>query len=232
MNAVETRRFEMLTRVRDFGAAHAADFPPATLGGEQFALVRAVVEELTRHAAAQASGAGSARQGSASRAVARAALRDELQVITRTARAMALDMPGLETKFRLPRSGSDQSLLATARAFASDALPLKAEFIRHELPADFLESLNTEIEGFENAVNGQNTGKDTRVAATASIDTALERGMSAAQRLDALVRNKFRNDPAVLAAWVSASHTERTAARTRADKPSSTDTNPPANAST
>jgi len=209
MNSLETRRLEMLTRVRDFGVTHAAEFPAASLGGEQFAVVGQVVEELTRLATTQSTGAGAARQGSASRAEARDALREDLQAIARTARAMSLDVTGLENKFRLPRSGSDQSLLTSARAFAADAAPLKSDFIRHEMPADFLDDLNADIEAFERAVNSQNTGKGAQVTATAAIDAAVERGLNALQRLDAVVRNKFRNDPARLAAWESARHTPR-----------------------
>jgi len=209
----------MLTRVRDFGVTHAAEFPPASLGGEQFAVVGQVVEELTRQATAQSSSAGAARQGSANKASAREDLREDLQAIARTARAMSLDVPGLEDKFRMPRSGSDQALITTARAFAADALPLKAEFIRHEMPANFLEDLNSDIEKFELAVNSQNTGQEARVAATAAIDASIERGLNALQRLDAVVRNKFRGDPAKLAAWERAKHTQRVQ-RAKPEQPS------------
>ena len=209
MNSTTTRRFEMFVRVRDFGAEREASFPANSLGGEQFAEVRIVCEILNEMAASQSSGVGSAHQATASRTNAREALRDSLQAITRTARAMALNMPGLENKFRLPRSGSDQALLSTARAFVADATPLKADFIRHELPASFIEDLQAAIADLERAIGGQNTGRDAHVTATASIDATVERGMAAVRRLDAIVRNKFRDDPATLAAWESARHVER-----------------------
>ena len=38
------------------------------------------------------------------------------------------------------------------------------------------------------------------VAASAGIDTDIERGMNAARGLDPIVRNKYHNDPANLAA--------------------------------
>lgn len=209
MNDLEVRRYEMFKRVRDFGATHAASFPANTLGGELFATIGAVVTELDGHAAAQSSGGSSARQSTATKAVARAALREDLEAIRRTARSMALDSPGLDNKFRLPRNANDQVLLSTARAFAADAVPLTTEFVRHEMPSDFLADLNADIADFERAVNGQNLGIDTRVTATAAIDAAIERGMQAARRLDAVVRNKFSNDPARRAAWESARHTER-----------------------
>ena len=33
MNELETKRYQMLTRVRAFGARHASDFPADSLGG-------------------------------------------------------------------------------------------------------------------------------------------------------------------------------------------------------
>jgi hypothetical protein len=50
--------------------------------------------------------------------------------------------------------------------------------------------------------------RDARISATESIDAAIDRGIESVRQLDALVRNKFRDDSATLAAWTSASHTE------------------------
>jgi hypothetical protein len=209
MNNLETRRYEMFMRVRDFGVSRAASFPANTLGGEQFAIVAEVVEALTREATAQTSGVSSVQQATVTRAAARASLRESLQDIARTARAMALDTPGLENKFRMPRSGADQALLNAARVFAAEAAPLKSEFIRHELPAGFLEDLQSDITALEQSIGSQNSNRDSHITATASIEATMERGANAVQKLDAVVRNKFRDDPSTLAAWESARHVER-----------------------
>lgn len=210
MKDTERRRYEMFVRVRDFGAAHTASFPAVTLGKELFDVLDGIVTELEAQTTAQASGAGAARQGTTVRAAARAKLREDLEAISRTARSMSRDIPGLENKFRLPPGNSnDQALISAARAFAADAVPLSAEFIRHELPANFLADLNSDINAFEVAVNEQNRGTETRVSATAAIDAAIDRGVDIVRRLDAVVRNKFRDDQAMLAAWESASRTER-----------------------
>lgn len=219
MKDTERRRYEMLVRVRDFGTAHAAAFAAATRGGELFAALDAVVKELDGHAQAQTSGQSAASQGTTTRAVARAALRDDLEAISRTARAMAVETPGLEDRFRPPRGNNDQTLISTARAFAADALPLKADFIKNELPADFLEDLNDDIKAFEQAITGQNLSADTHVAATQAIDEAVDRGLNTVRQLDAIVRNKFTNDPATLAAWLSASHVERAPKPKKAEPP-------------
>src|SRR5262245_54490968 len=118
MNSLDTRRYEMLLRVNEFGLAHAELFPPTTLGGQAFAAVRTAIEQMDDHAAASAYGRGAARSGTTSRAIARKALREHLDAVSRTARALALDMPGLDDKFRPPRGCGDSTLLIAARAFA------------------------------------------------------------------------------------------------------------------
>ena len=135
-----------------------------------------------------------------------------------------MSTPGLEDKFRAPRNVSDQALLTSARAFAADALPLAAEFKRRGLPDDFLEDLNADIEEFEQAINEKIRKRGAQVAATAAIDDALERGINIVRELDAIMRNRLRTEHATLAAWLSASHTERSPRRGTPQTPSTPST--------
>jgi hypothetical protein len=226
MDDRDLRSYEMVTRVRDFGAGEAASFPATTLGGELFAEVVAAATELAAHVARRISGSSDARQGTASKAVAREVLRAALEMIRRTARAMSVTMPGLDAKFRIPRNMSDQELLSTAQAFALDAAPLKADFIRFALPADFLADLDAHIAAFESAINSQHTGRGRQVSATAGIDDALARALAAVRQLDAIVRNTFHDDPQRLAAWESARHVQRSA-RTKQSKQTPSAAAPP-----
>src|SRR4051794_3241737 len=102
MNLVDIRRFEMLTRVRDFGLEHAELFPGASPGGKIFAEMNAAVAKLDQEAISQFTGAGSAIGGTASKASARAALRDTLQTFVLTAEAIAVakGANGLDDQFR------------------------------------------------------------------------------------------------------------------------------------
>lgn len=211
MNDLEIRRYEMFKHVRDFGATYGSAFASGSLASGHFAEIAAAIEQLDGHAAAQSSGRSALRQSTAGKAAARDALHEQLEMIRRTARAMALVTPGLDDKFRIPRNATDTKLLATARAFLNDATPLKDEFIKREMPATFLEDLDAQIRAFELAAGGQNAGNDASVSARASIDGAIEHGMKAVRQLDPIVRNKFHNDPAGLAAWMSAVHIERAA---------------------
>jgi hypothetical protein len=204
MNKNEIRRYDMLLRVRDFGIRHAADFPANSLGSRLFATVGAAVSDLTSHAAVQTS--NTARQSVSSKAVARATLLEDLEIINQTARAMALELPNLDSQFRMPRGSGDHVLLNAAHAFLTDATPLKNAFISYALPQDFLETLQSNINDFEAAITTKHSATSARVAATASIDETLSRGMTAAQQLKAVVKNRYRNNPAVLAEWTTASH--------------------------
>ncbi|MBI3493147.1 MAG: hypothetical protein HY047_15415 [Acidobacteria bacterium] len=201
MDTMETRRYEMLIRVRDFGAAHPDLFPAGSLGRKMFAATATAVEELGQQAATQVSGRGAAREGSSSKAAARAALRGALGAISRTAHALALDTPGLDNKFRLPFTHAGQALLNVGRAFVQDARPLSAEFVAHGLPTTFLRDLEANIQRFDAAIRDHAEGIGTRIAARTAIDAAIGAGLTAIQRLDAIVVNRLRDDPATFAAW-------------------------------
>jgi hypothetical protein len=217
MNNLEIRQYDMLVRVRDFGASQTAAFPAASFGGQLFSTVNSAIAGLTSHAATQISGA--ARQSTASKAVARAHLLDDIEAISRTAKAMALDTPGLGDKFRLPRSTSDTALLTLAQAYLTDAQSLKVEFLKYAMAEDFLEDLQADISAFEAAATIKNTTKVSRVSATASIDETLAKGLKAVRQLQAVVKNKFRDDPSKLAAWASASHVERSSGNAKNELP-------------
>ena len=119
MDTLNTRRYEMLVRVSNFGAAHANIFPAESLGGQTFAATKAAATSLGQHTAAQMSSRGAAAEALRAKVAARERLDTALNVIRRTSRALALDTPGLDSKFRHPGTQSEQALLATARAFSA-----------------------------------------------------------------------------------------------------------------
>lgn len=219
MNDNLRRRYEMLLRVQDFGKQYAASFPPSSLGSQLFLELEVIIGEIEQLAATKEARERGSREGTVNRGEARMALRDDLETISNTARAMALSTAGLEDKFRLPRGKiNDVDLLNIARAFAADALPLKDEFIRHEMPSNFLDELDAHITAFEQAIDRQQRSKRERVSATEGLGDGVERGVNKVRQIDPVVRNKFRDNPKVLSEWESASHTERGPA-SKTDKP-------------
>ena len=215
----EIRRLDMFKRVRNFGVTHDAAFPPGTLARDLFDNIAGIVNDLEGHAATESAGRGTARQSTAGRAAARAALRGDLSILRRTARSMSAAVPGLEDKFRIPRNPSDQELLNTARAFLGDAEPFKTEFLRREVQPRVFQNLDANLAAFEAALSGQYTGREESVTAAASIDAAIRRGTAALRQLDPIVRNKLHNNTATLAAWESAKRIERAPRRSTPNPP-------------
>jgi hypothetical protein len=209
MEDTQIRKFDMFNRVRDYGISNAVKFPPNSLASELFGSVNSIVKELSIHAVKKDSGNKDSRRGTATKATLREELREDMLAISRTARFMTFTEPRYEDKFRMPRNGGDQALLTSARAFAEDAAAFVSEFVRRELPENFIEELNNKIQRFEKAVSDRNLGAENRVIAVTAIDQTVERGMDTVRELDSLVKNKFRNDPTMLAAWDRARHIER-----------------------
>jgi hypothetical protein len=222
MNDLEIRRLDTFKRVRNFGVTHEGLFTAGTLARDLLDAIAGIVNELEEHAATQSSGRGTTRRSTSGKAAARAAILEDLSIIRRTARSMSVVLPGLDDKFRIPRNPNAQELLDTARAFLADAVPLKAEFLRREVPESVFEDLEAHIAAFEAALSGQYTGEEESTTAIASIDAAFDRGTDALRQLDPIVRNKLHHHPAALAAWEGARRTERATRRSNSDTPPQT----------
>ena len=200
----------MLTRVNNFGIAHVADFTATSKGGALFASVAAGVPKIGSAAAAQVSGGEATKSGTDTKAVTFQWLHDDLMAIHQTAVTLAQTAPGLDDKFRLPHNLTYGNILPTARAFATDAAPLQADFVACEMPADFLQHLNADITAFAGATDTQSGGKGAKAKGTTGISSNLQTAFQAVQGLDAIVHNKYCNDPVTLAEWATARHVERT----------------------
>jgi hypothetical protein len=79
---------------------------------------------------------------------------------------------------------------------------------------DFIERLKADADGLEGEIGRQTESVGARVNTNASIEETLDRVDELVERIGVIVRNKYREDAARLAAWESARHLER-AARTK-----------------
>ena len=227
MNDREVSRYDMFKRVDTFGDSNAADF---TAGGEAakgFAAIKKTIADL------DGAKAGQRRGGSTSKEVLLDALRLDVQNITRTARAMDQNEPGMAAKFPAPASASDAALLTAADAilaklFAnqSDSVAVKAEkaalvakFVAHELPADFVKNLDDDRAAIDDAQQAQETGREGGVESTAAVGRLIRDGMTNVNLLDAMMHNKYARNPEKLRAWLSASHIERAPQREKKPTP-------------
>lgn len=209
MTDTEIRRIQALVRIAAFGAARATDFPAASLGGQKFAEIKLLVTELDVLGEAQASAGGAARANVETKRVARNSLLQKMRAIRETSKAMEGERPGVSNNFRVPTNNGDEALVNTARAFIAAATPLKTAFIQREMPVTFLEDLNAVVDEFESVTNEQNINTGKRVGATEAVKSTLLRTAELVRELNPIVRNKYRDDAASLAAWNSAVHVER-----------------------
>jgi len=215
MNLKARQLYEMLVRVNSFGEAHAERFPAGTMGRRVFATLGRSVREAIDCAGAQQSKQGKARGATGTKTAARRALRKQLEAIHRTARALALDLPGFDVKFRIPRGNSDLRLLTASREIAKHARERAADFVDHGLPPAFLDHLAASADRFEQALRDQSASRNARVAAGVTLKRSLDNGLLAVRRLDAVVPNVFEGDPVALRLWRRARRVERLAPRLR-----------------
>jgi hypothetical protein len=220
MNDSANRAHAAFLRAHGFTMARAAEFAPTSLATQLFTTLAGIISDLDRHGAEQASSRGSAFEGTTTRGEARRELRADLRAINLSARALAADVPGIDDKFRMPPPGNDQLLLAAARAAAIDAVPFAAQFIALEMPADFLEDLADDIAQLERTISNHASGVGDGVAARVAIETKVDEGIAATNKLGAIMKNKYANDPATLAEWTSASRIERAPRRKKETKAS------------
>ena len=204
MRHVDTRRYDMLLRVRAFGRTHPALFPSSTVAGRALAEIVAAVEEFKEHAAGHESCRNSAREALGTKAAARTRLRADVDAIVRTARAMTLEAPGTGDQFLRPIGTNDLALLTAARALARDAAAVEETFARYNVPGDFLEVLERDIATFEEARIRRAAGIGAHVSARVALETTLANAMRAVRLLDAAVPNQLRDARQTLAAWTRA----------------------------
>lgn len=202
----DIRRYEMLVRLNTFGTVHADLFPATSGGGKLFAALGATVNNLESHAIAQAAGKNTARQGTSTKNAAGDRVRELLATLTGTAKIVTASTPGFEEKFRLPRSRSDQRLVAAARAVVQEATPFADAIVAHNLPSTFLSDVTAAIDAFESAIQAHATAKESRASARAAISEGLVIGFTIAEQLDTVVANRCGSDAATMAEWNAARH--------------------------
>ena len=195
---METRKEytqQTITRVVDFGKRHADLFPKKSAAGELLDALAEDLKILGEQSNDQISGDGAVRKSRASRNEAHEALLFKLDRIDQTARALKY------SDFFLPPGRSDAALIKAGKTFAVAAVPLKSEFIKHGLAADFIEQLITAFQDLDSAVRDLAINVEKRRATSTGIDNAFSKTLDDLARFDALVVNTLSENEAVMAEW-------------------------------
>lgn len=216
MNDTDGRTHQMLVRSREAFAQNVNDFSQGGAARQLFAELQAVSIEVEQKAAAHGAGRSGAKQGTQTISETREALLADLVPIREAAKVM-----GVEEKFPYPPRNNDEHLLQLADVYATNALPLKAELIAHELPADFLEDLAADKAAFQSTSVERVNAVGDHIAARRDLDDALGRGVELVRKLTGLMKVKYANNPGKLAEWTAASHIERAPKRSKTTTPGS-----------
>ncbi len=109
---------------------------------------------------------------------------------------------GLPGGLRMPKLPQGPTkLLAICDGMIASARPYEALFVANGMPADFLAQFTSARDTLERVMHGRELQVRSHVAARAGLAVQLRRGRRAMERLDAIVRASFRNDPVALTAW-------------------------------
>lgn len=209
MNDNDRRRLEMFVRVNKFGVDNAADFPTGTVAHTLFASLDTITAQVETDSTDQQSGFSEAAQQYEVKGTAREDLRDAMGQISQTARSMEYAFDGIWNKFKWNRGLNDENLLAKARAFVIEATPYQTDFIAYGMPPTFITELTTLANALDASFTSTAGAVAEHVAATAASAASVSSGMDIVRQLTGIVKNKYFNNPGLLAAWVSASHVEK-----------------------
>jgi len=218
----------MLVRSREAFAQNVNDFSEGGAARLLYADLQTVIIEVEQNSAAFGSGRSGAKQGTQTINETREALLADLFSIREAGKVL-----GVEEKFPYPPRKNDEQLLQLAGVYATNALPLKAQLIAHELPADFLENLAADKAAFQSASAERANAVGDHISARRKLDDALARGVEKVRDLTSLMKVKYANNAGKLAEWTAATHIERAPKRARPKPPGSAGApTPPAPSST
>ena len=220
MTNTQTHETDAFQRAKNFGLKYTVKFPVGSVGATLFGQVAAAVPQAQGQATDQKSAQGEREKATLTKAQIHPDLHDQLKAISESAHTLAdLGTPGLDAKFRMPRSAGHGALLTAGRQFLKDATPMKATFLTMNLPADFLDTLTQTITHFDDATDDQSDGQGDRAKATVGLAGTTATAREALRNLRTVVRNTFKHDPAVLAEWEVASHIDSRKAHHAAPAP-------------
>ena len=222
MNDRDILRHDRLDRVSTFGSENHADLPAGCEAITRFANLATLSAKLGRHKVGQL-------RGPASLQTLLDALGSDFKDIARTARAIDLDQPGFAAFYRLPAEPTASNLKTHADSLLTrledaptdtpaqlaEKAALRAQFISKLIPTDFVQDLRAD----RDAIDGKNltntAGNLQGLESTASINVLLLQGSEEVTRLDAMMQNLYRRNPAKLHAWLAASRVERSPQRNK-----------------
>ena len=196
-------------RAENFLTEGAADFAHNTVATAKIAQLTAANAAVAEQRQNQIGGAGDVRQDYETYADAFDALVDDMETIRDFAASMARDVPGLETKFRIPRSGGKPAKIAAAYVFADDAEAIKQKFLDYGIEADFIAHLRAKADAAQNGLNAAQTSTGKKVGATGALAVNVKTASDTVESLRPIVKYTYRDNPSKFTEWNHLAKVER-----------------------
>ena len=214
MSVKMRKHAERAQRVDLFMDGSAEDFPADSKGGALAASLKVELNKLLDLAVARSAGTSKRQQGTAGRRGSRESLRELVEAVADTSKSAARERPDIKGVFDLAgKDRSDQTLIATARAFADAAAPLVGLLVEYGLPATLVNDLRAGADSLEQNISLQTEAASARVNTTASAAESFQSLADLTDRLDPIIRNKYRDNPVKLNAWERARRLESSASK-------------------
>src|SRR5437867_2319773 len=219
MTAEEKVSYDALKRTKVFGDENKKDWtpvPPATATPAQTNTIKLygqlddVLTQLKQQGADKEAASTEFHSGTGSKELLRTGVLAELKGLNETAATIAErdKNPALMDKFRMPHGVSDKILADKARAFATNAESMEADFEGLGHAAGFAEALRQRVTDFENAKDGQTGGELKQVKGNAQISALITQGLLILKQLDRLMTNLYKGNAVMLGEWETGSHIE------------------------
>ena len=209
MNNMHLRNSERGQRITTFIDSQPEVFPEESKAALLCSKLKQEQTKLAELDVARSSSMSKRKQGTIARQTAHKLLLDLLRRVIDTADVIAIDRADVKGMFGRPqKNASDQTLIADARSIAEKAAPLVGLFTDNGLPATFVNDLRSYADSLDNAMKVQTKAVGQSGHANNEISEVIRRMNGLIERLDVIVRNKYRDDPANLAAWESARRLE------------------------
>lgn len=218
MDGRQRRETERNIRSNTFMTENQADFSGNAIAATKIVELTAKVAKTQEEYQKQLAGDGDIKQDYVAVRDDYDALVDEMRDVRDFANSMAQSIPGLEDKFRLPRSGGKLGMIAAARVFAADAETYKTQFLAYGMDANFIVDLRAKADALENSLAAAEATTGTKVGATDALEIEIKETNKIIEFLDPIVRRVYRANPTKLSAWNYASHVERHTPKPRVTK--------------
>jgi len=203
MTNTNRRHLERLRRVVAFASRHQREFEVTSKAHGLFGETVDLLNKLEARSAPARHKSGANAVPSLDRVLIRA-LFEQMEKISRTARLLETRSAYFDGRFILPDQLKKGTVIPAAREFLSDATPVYQDFLDYEMPENFLSELE---ECLVAAGGAKITGikKDNPPAAAAlSVGAVIENSREVLGTLEIIMRNKYRDRPAIMAEWMEA----------------------------